>query len=141
MKVNVIVVATIGLLNGRMRSKKTLNLLDPSICIASSYSLGIEEKNWVNKKILKTDMMLGKITPKTDNVPFSPSICLTMEYKGIILVSTGTTIKKRMIKLKNPFAGKSNFARTYPAKPLTMTLKTITIAAYIKLFKAYFQTS
>ena len=34
-----------------------------------------------------------------------------------------------------------DFARTYPAKPLTRTLKTITIAAYIKLLSAYFQIS
>ena len=93
----------------------------------------------LRKKILNTDITLGRMTAKMDNVPFNPSSCLTMEYKGMMLVSTGTTIRKRMTKLKNPFPGKLNFERTYPAKPLTITLKTMTIAAYIKLLRAYFQ--
>ena len=129
MKVNTIVVATIGLDRGKIKSKKILTLFDPSICIASSYSFGIEEKNWVKRNILNTEITLGRMTARIENTPFSPSICLTIEYKGIMLVSTGTTIRNNIMKLKNPLPGKLNLASTYPAKPLTMTLKNMTIIA------------
>ena len=65
---------------------------------------------------------------------------LTIAYNGIIEVSTGTTIKKIIRKLKNFLPGNLNLAIAYPAKPFINIFNTITIDAYTKLLITYFHT-
>ena len=68
----------------------------------------------------------GRMTAST--VPDMPSVC-TIEYSGMIVVSTGTMSRNMMRKVTNPFPGKLNFAMTYPASALTTIFPTTTAAA------------
>ena len=80
----------------------------------------------------------GRMTAST--VPEMPRLC-TMEYSGMMVVSTGTMSRNMMRKLMNPLPGKLNFAITYPARALTMMFPTTTASAYPMLLSPYFQIS
>ena len=79
MKQKTATVAKIGLDKGKITLKKTLRVFAPSILAASSNSLGIEEKNWMNKKILNIDIADGRMIAKIDKLCLSPSITLQIE--------------------------------------------------------------
>ena len=74
MKQNTATVAKIGFDNGSITFKNTWNVFAPSILAASSNSFGIEEKNWMNKKILKIEIDAGKIIDNIGIKLFNPSI-------------------------------------------------------------------
>ena len=108
MKQKTATVAKIGFDKGKMTLMKTINVFAPSIRAASSNSFGIEEKNWMNKKILNMEIAEGRMIARTDKFCFRPKIFRQIEYNGMMLVSTGTIIKNIMMKLKNLLPGNLN---------------------------------
>ena len=83
----------------------------------------------MKRKMLKIEIAGGRTIASTEKWFCRCNMCLHIVSKGIIEVSTGTMIRKRMMKLKNLFPGKWSLQIAYAAKPLMMMLRTIAIKA------------